>query len=66
MQIILNGAARELEPETTIAGLIALLALQGQRYAVEVNHAIVPRSRHLDHVLRVGDRVEVVQAIGGG
>ncbi len=66
MHITLNGTPRELAEESTIADLIVLLALQGQRYAVEVNEAIVPRSIHDSHKIREGDRIEVVQAIGGG
>jgi sulfur carrier protein len=31
-----------------------------------VNSEIVPRSRHAQHLLREGDRVELVQAMGGG
>jgi sulfur carrier protein len=33
---------------------------------VEVNREIVPRSVHAQHLLREGDRVEIVHAIGGG
>ena len=40
--------------------------LAGRRVAVEVNGAIVPRSRHGEHVLEPGDRVEIVHALGGG
>ena len=66
MQIYVNGAPRTL-PET--AGLMALLlemGLVGKRIAVEINHEIVPRAQHRDRVLRDGDRIEIVQAIGGG
>jgi sulfur carrier protein len=37
-----------------------------KRVAVEINRDIVPRSRHATHRLCEGDRVEIVQAIGGG
>ena len=40
--------------------------LAGKRVAVEVNLEIVPRSQHATRVLREGDRVEIVHAIGGG
>lgn len=49
----------------TLATLLQELKITG-RYAVEVNQSIVPRSRHGSHELRRGDRVEIVQAIGGG
>jgi sulfur carrier protein len=34
--------------------------------AVELNLDIVPRSQHASTVLREGDQIEVVHAIGGG
>jgi len=42
------------------------LAARGQRFAVEVNEELIPRSLHADRRLVEGDRVEVVHAIGGG
>ena len=66
MQIMLNGDPHQADEGTTVADLVAGLNLGGQRYAVEVNEVLVPRSTHGEHVLRPGDRVEVVRAIGGG
>lgn len=66
MNIILNGASHAIENGATITSLIDALGLTGQRLAVEVNGEIVPRGEHPTHVLREGDRVEVVRAIGGG
>ncbi|HET9339295.1 MAG TPA: sulfur carrier protein ThiS, partial [Casimicrobiaceae bacterium] len=37
-----------------------------RRLAVELNGAIVPRSRWAETALRDGDRLEIVHAIGGG
>ncbi len=66
MQIRLNGETRQVAEAVTLAQLVAELGLQGSRYAIEVNEELVPRSKHPDYVLSEGDRVEVVQAIGGG
>jgi thiamine biosynthesis protein ThiS len=65
MDICLNGETRALEPGITVALLVASLGLQG-RFAVEVNGAIVPRSRFNEYHLQSGDSVEIVRAIGGG
>jgi sulfur carrier protein len=46
--------------------LLLEMGLVGKRVAVEINHEIVPRAQHGDRVLRDGDRIEIVQAIGGG
>jgi sulfur carrier protein len=66
VRITLNGEERRLEGALTVAQLLELLGLAGHRVAVEVNHEIVPHSRHGEHTLRENDRVEVVRAIGGG
>jgi sulfur carrier protein len=66
MQIILNGESHAIEDGASIATLIEQLGLVGQRLAVEVNGEIVPRGEHAAHLLREGDKVEVVRAIGGG
>ena len=66
VRITLNGEERRLEAALTVAQLLESLGLAGRRVAVEVNHEIVPRSRHGEHTLRENDRVEVVRAIGGG
>jgi sulfur carrier protein len=66
MQIFLNGQVHECAAATTVAGLLAASGYAERRVAVEVNREIVPRSRHAEHALHEGDRVEIVQAIGGG
>ena len=66
MQILLNGEARELTENTPLCDLLATLDLHNKRYAVEVNEELIPRSEHAQHRLQADDRVEVVQAIGGG
>jgi sulfur carrier protein len=65
-EIIVNGEKRSVPAGHTLAELVADLALQERRVAVEVNREIVPRSRYSEHVLNSGDHVEVVAAIGGG
>jgi sulfur carrier protein len=66
MQIVVNGEPRPLDGSTTIATLLDSMQLTDRRIAVEVNHEIVPRSRHADFRLKADDHVEVVTAIGGG
>lgn len=66
MRIRLNGEERELAAGATLTTLTDDLELTGKRIAVEVNEELVPRGEHQDFVLSEGDRVEIVQAIGGG
>jgi len=66
MEILVNGASREVPEGTTMAQLIEMLGLTGRRLAVEVNREIVPRSTFETHRVQPGDRIEIVHAIGGG
>jgi sulfur carrier protein len=66
VEIFVNGESRQLPEEMTVRRLLEEMALTDKRLAVEVNLEIVPRSRHVSHILRAGDRVEIVHAIGGG
>lgn len=66
MQIALNGDPKEVAEAMVMTALIASLDLAGKRIAVEVNGELVPRSRFDRHVLKPGDRVEIIQAVGGG
>ena len=66
MRIQLNGEPFELPDGETVAALLARRELTGRRVAVELNLDIVPRWQHAQTVLKEGDQVEVVHAIGGG
>ena len=65
MRLHVNGAAVEVPDAQTVSGLLASLEIRG-RIAVEVNGELVPRSSHATHALADDDRIEIVQAIGGG
>ncbi len=66
MKIILNGEEKSLENPVTVSQLLADMGMAQKRVAVEVNLEIVPRSEHGQFQLKDADRIEVVQAIGGG
>ncbi|OOZ37435.1 sulfur carrier protein ThiS [Solemya velesiana gill symbiont] len=66
MQIFVNGEEKQVPDGCSMAALISSLDLAGQRIAVEVNEELVPRSTLENHALQPGDRVEIVNAIGGG
>ncbi|HBC58451.1 MAG TPA: thiamine biosynthesis protein ThiS [Gammaproteobacteria bacterium] len=65
-QIYINGESQQLESNVTLAHLLNELGLAGKRLAVELNQEIVPRSTYAEVVLEADDRIEIVQAIGGG
>ncbi len=66
MDITLNGEEYEHGGEPTVAGLLAALELQARKIAVERNREIVPRSLYDDTPVAAGDRIEIVQFVGGG
>ncbi|HYW76064.1 MAG TPA: sulfur carrier protein ThiS [Gammaproteobacteria bacterium] len=66
MEILLNGASRELAPDLTLTELLDVLELAGRRVAIELNGQVVPASEHAQRKLSQGDRVELISAIGGG
>ena len=66
MEILLNGETRQLPEGATAADLVDSLGLGGRRYAMELNGELLPKSMHGGHVLKPGDRVEIVHAVGGG
>lgn len=65
MRIQLNGEDREVAA-TTILALVQELGLDVRKVAVERNLEIVPKSLHATTALADGDRIEVVQFVGGG
>jgi len=66
MKIWVNGEERDVADGQSVTELLESLGNGQRRIAVEINLEIVPRSAYLSHSLQAGDRVEIVQAIGGG
>jgi sulfur carrier protein len=64
--ITVNGKAEALTGQPTITEMLRELGLAQKRVAVELNRDIIPRSLHGEIRLKAGDRIEIVQAIGGG
>jgi sulfur carrier protein len=66
VNILVNGAEREVPDGITIAALLRELEITARHVAVEVNLQLVPKARHAEHLLREDDRMEVVTLVGGG
>ncbi|CAC9454305.1 sulfur carrier protein ThiS [bacterium endosymbiont of Bathymodiolus sp. 5 South] len=66
MILQVNGSPLEIDDKSNAADLITKLTLQNQRIALEVNRAIIPKSRHAEFVLNEGDICEIIKAVGGG
>ena len=64
--IILNGENTQIDSGTNIEQLLDSMNLSEKRLAIEINQQIIPRSEFSSHSLNEQDKVEIVQAIGGG
>ncbi len=65
MKIILNQQATELPLNATVADALAQMQAKPP-FAVAVNTQFVPKSRHANHVLKDGDKIEVISPVTGG
>ena len=66
MKLQINGEEREVAEGLTLAVLLEQLAMKADRVAVELNREIVRREAWTQTHLQPGDRLEIVQFVGGG
>jgi thiazole synthase len=66
LRLSLNGESREFPSPLTVDELLKHLSLDPAKVAVERNLEIVPKSTYRAVGLSEGDRLEIVQFIGGG
>jgi len=69
MKLQINGDERafpDIPNPFTLAALVESLGMKPDRVAIELNHDIVPRDRWPETLLNDGDRLEIVQFVGGG
>ena len=66
LALTVNGERREVPAGSTVADLLAALAVPARGSAVERNRELVPRRDHAATALVAGDRVEIVTLVGGG
>ena len=66
MTILVNGEEKTVPSGITLSELLRLLDLAEGRVAVERNREVVPRRLHQELQLREGDRLELIQFVGGG
>jgi thiamine biosynthesis protein ThiS len=67
IEIVVNGAPRQIPAGSTVAGLLVILGVPDRsRVAVERNKDVVPKRQYDDVTLEAGDRLEVVAFVGGG
>jgi sulfur carrier protein len=66
MNLFLNGEATSAPDNATVEALLDQLGFPRKGVAVERNREIVPKSLYSTTRLADGDRIEIVQFVGGG
>ncbi|MDY6847706.1 MAG: sulfur carrier protein ThiS [Geoalkalibacter sp.] len=66
MKITVNGREREVADGLTLAQLLSEMKMDARSLAVERNQIIAEREDFEATVLEDGDRLEIVQFVGGG
>jgi thiamine biosynthesis protein ThiS len=65
MNLTINGEAQVSSAES-LGLLVEQLGMKPDRVAIELNREIVPRDQWPQTPLQDGDRLEIVQFVGGG
>ena len=66
MTITLNGDPYEVGGPLSITELLTKLEIDARRVAIEHNLVVLRRTMFPDTVVRDGDRIEIVNFVGGG
>ncbi len=66
MELIVNREAFRLSDEKTLRELLEELQIDPKRVVVEINLSIVRKSEYPTFRLHDGDKVEIVNFVGGG
>ncbi|RLJ69940.1 sulfur carrier protein [Hydrogenivirga caldilitoris] len=67
-RITVNGEEKEIERELTVMELLQLMDVKFREIglAVAINDEVVPKSEYRSRRVKEGDRIEIVQLVGGG
>lgn len=66
MTIIVNGEVREFSKDSTIQNVLVKLSLEGKVMAAAVNMNIVKQNNWSSYKLNDGDKLELLDFVGGG
>ena len=66
MKIIVNGEPREFDDNKTLQEILKILSLEGKVMAAAVNMNIVKQDSWETYVVHDGDKLELLDFVGGG
>jgi sulfur carrier protein len=64
--IQLNGEPYSIDRDPRLLALVEKLNLRRGRIAIELNQSVIPKAEWAGILLRPGDKVEIVNFVGGG
>ena len=65
-RIELNGEPYSVGGDPRLLALIEKLNLRQGRIAIELNQSVIPKAEWVSISLRPGDKIEIVNFVGGG
>ncbi|MEE3328746.1 MAG: sulfur carrier protein ThiS [Myxococcota bacterium] len=65
-RVQVNGEERPLPEGCTIQHLLEILGIGDRRVAVALNQDVIPQSGRAGVILKANDRIEILEAVGGG
>ncbi len=66
MQITLNGKITNIEKNLKISHLFKKYNIDPNMVAIEINLDILPVSQYEEREIKEGDKIELVEFVGGG
>ena len=66
MNIFVNQKKIVASKESTIINVLENLDIKNKYLAVEINEAILPKSEYDKYIIQENDKIEIINAIGGG
>lgn len=66
IKAVINGKEAEIKKDSTIAEVIAVYKLNPERVVAELNGNVLTRDKYADTLINSGDKVELINFVGGG
>jgi len=66
MIVIINGEEKEMNESLNLEEIIKLFSNHNQTIIVELNGKIIKKEKRKDYKVNSGDRLELIQLVGGG
>ncbi len=68
MRVTVNGEEKTFDRELTVMELLEVMNVKFREVglAVAINEEVVPKSEYTKRKIKEGDRIEIVQLVGGG